>query len=123
MGQSFHRAVIQRGIGGDDSVDGIFDQDLGDGLHLLRIQIRGDLHQQRYIASMPFPEQSLLLLQRPDQAGKDLLLLQFPQPRGIGGGDVQCDVAGEGIDLAHAVQVVLHSLFHRGVEILADIDP
>src|SRR5690606_13316493 len=48
--------------------------------------------------------------------------LQAAQPWGVGRADVNSDVTGVLIDLVQAQQVIIHGVFDRSIEVLADID-
>ncbi|MNN43621.1 hypothetical protein D3C81_1578670 [compost metagenome] len=48
--------------------------------------------------------------------------LQAAQARGVRRADVDGDVAGVGVHLVQADQVVIDGTFDRGVEVLADVD-
>ncbi|MNC41963.1 hypothetical protein D3C75_907570 [compost metagenome] len=48
--------------------------------------------------------------------------LQAAQARGVGRADIDRDVAGGGVDLVQADQVVIDGTFDRGIEVLADVD-
>ena len=50
-------------------------------------------------------------------------VLQFPQARGVRGGDIDGDVIGLRIDLAHAENVILRRSIDGRVGVLADADP
>src|SRR5690606_17557626 len=57
-----------------------------------------------------------------EQLAQRIAELQAAQPGGIRRADVDRDVAGVGIDLFQADQVVVHRALDRGVEVLADVD-
>jgi hypothetical protein len=65
----------------------------------------------------------LALAQGFEQLLERVTELQAAQARGVGRADVDGHIAGVGVDLVQAEQVVIYRTFHRGVEVLADIDP
>ena len=82
--QALHGIARQRGVGGDDAVDAMARQDLGDGVDLVVAQVRGDLDRQRHVALVLVGQREAPLLQLPQQRRQFVAALQRAQVLGIG---------------------------------------
>lgn len=72
---------------------------------------------------MPQRQRFLTLAQCLQQLLERIAELQAAQAGRVRRADVDGDVAGVGVDLVQADQVVVDRALHRGIEVLADVDP
>ncbi|SVJ78053.1 Uncharacterised protein [Klebsiella pneumoniae] len=123
MRQAFHAFAAESGIGRDHRVHPRLDQRRGDQRGLFVGHVRGDLDRQRYPPAMPQRQRFLTLAQCLQQLLERIAELQAAQAGRVRRADVDGDVAGVGVDLVQADQVVVDRALHRGIEVLADVDP
>src|SRR5574337_292668 len=112
----------QGGVGGDDAIDTVAAQGVGDVDDLGAFQVGGDLQGQGHVAAVLVGQASLGGLQGAQEGVQFRFALELAEVLGVGRGDVDRDVAGQGIDLFEASQVVVGGALDGSVEVLADVD-
>ena len=122
VGQVLDAVAGERGIGGDDAVEAVPAQRVGNGLDLQVIEIGRNFQCQRHVFAVPVSECDLLRLEARQKFIQRLVLLQFAQVFGIGGRNVDRDVTGVRVNLFQTDQVILGSVLHRCGGVLADVD-
>ncbi|KAG1433636.1 hypothetical protein G6F57_022009 [Rhizopus arrhizus] len=78
------RIARQRGVGGDDAVDAMARQRVGDRVDLLLCQVGGDLHRQRHAALVLIFQRPALVRQLRQQRRQFVAALQRAQVLGVG---------------------------------------
>lgn len=120
--QCFDTFTAQRGVGGDHRIHARLHQRSGHQRRFFVAHVRRDLDCQGHALAMCTGQLFAALGQGVEQLLERVAELQAAQARGIGRADVDRDVAGGGVDLVQADQVVIDSTFDRGIEVLADVD-
>ena len=123
MLHAFNTDTAQSRIGGDDRVHAGFDQCLGNLRSLFVGHVRRDLDRQRHMLAVTQGQFGATGGQISEQLLERVTELQAAQARGVWRADVDGDVAGVGVNLVQADQVIVDRTLDRGVEVLADIDP
>ncbi|MNO97060.1 hypothetical protein D3C76_887550 [compost metagenome] len=121
-GQTFDPFAAKGGVGGDHRVHARLQQRLGYQCGFLVTHVRGDLDRQRHALAMLDSQAVLAHTQGFQQLLQRVAELQTAQAGGVRRADVHRDVAGVGVDLLKADQVIVHCTLDRGIEVLADID-
>ena len=121
MRQALHRLACQGGVGGDDALDAVPAQCIGNGLHLAFIQVGRDLEEKRHLPAVLGGQLALARLQRRQQGIQRGLALQLAQVLGVGAGDVHRHVVGVGVHAGQADQIVVGGALDRRGRVLADV--
>ena len=119
---SAHGIARDRRVGGDHAVDPEPDEQLRDPRQRRVVEVGRDLDRDRRVLAVPVGELRLLVLQRRQQRGKRLLVLQFAQPLGVGRAHVDRDVVGARVHAAQAGKVIVDRALVGRVEVLADVE-
>ncbi|MNE04476.1 hypothetical protein D3C80_970100 [compost metagenome] len=122
MFHAFDAHAAQGGVSRDDRVHPGFDQRLRNLRGFFVAHVRGDLDRQRHVFAMAQRQFGPTGGEVRQQLLERVAELQAAQARGIRRADVDRHVAGVGIDLVQAQQVIVHRALDRGIEVLADID-
>ncbi len=122
MGQAFHPFPGEGGVADANAIDTVLDERFCHGLQFFRAIVRRDLDHQRYLAAVLLIEAVLGLAQGGQQGIERITMLELPQPRRVWGGNVHHQVGRIGVYFLLADQVIIHSAFHRGVLVLANVD-
>src|SRR5699024_996203 len=102
------------GVGGDDAGQPQFQGQVGDGVHVVVVQIRRDLDQDGDGGDVPH---------RHEDGPEGLHGLQVTQPRRVGGADVDHQVVGEPGEHRRGRHVVAHRVVCGHDLGLTDVDP
>ncbi len=106
-GGALKEMQINRGIRGDHAVDPRGTHFLREHDDLFAAQVRRYLDQQRHTLAKALLQKHALLEQRAENAPQPVARLQFAQTLGVGRGDIHRNVAGKGVDLAQAGNIVI----------------
>ena len=121
MRHAFDGAARQGRVGGDDAVDPVARERLGDAFHLFAIHVRRDFQGQRHVAFVLVGQARLRFLQLRQQGVEFGRALQLAQVLGVRRRDVHRHIAGVGVDFFQAQQVVVGCPFDGRVGVLADV--
>ncbi|MNI50264.1 hypothetical protein D3C73_1049150 [compost metagenome] len=122
MLHAFDAHAAQGGVGGDDRVHAGFDQRLRNLRGFFVGHVRSDLDRQRHVFAVTQRQFRTACGQVGQQLLERIAELQAAQARRVRRADVDRDVAGMGVDLVQADQVIVDRTLDWRIEILADVD-
>ncbi len=121
-----HRVILDTGapdsgIGGDDAVETSLDDHVDRRFELARFKIGGELDEHGHPATELVFEVRLAIRQAAEQAAEKLPLLETPQARRIGRGDVHREVIDERRERPHQASIVVDCVLELGRLLFADV--
>ncbi|MNF30918.1 hypothetical protein D3C84_116680 [compost metagenome] len=119
---AFDAYTAQGGVSRNDRIHPGFDQRLRNLCGFFVAHVRRDLDRQRYMFAMTQCQFRAALGQIGQQLLERVTELQAAQARRVRRADVDRHIAGVGVDLVQADQVVVHGTLDRRIEVLADVD-
>ena len=111
----------ERGVGGNHAIHGVALQGGGNHFNLRFVQVRRNLHKNRYGFTVRLLELLATFGNGAQQAVQRFIALQGTQILGVRTGDVDGDVVGLRVDAVQASQVIIHRVFDRRDSVFADV--
>ncbi|MNK96990.1 hypothetical protein D3C87_1173020 [compost metagenome] len=122
MLHAFDAHAAQGGVGGDDRIHTGFDQRLRNLRGFFVGHVRGDLDRQRHVFAVTQRQFRTACGQVGQQLLERIAELQAAQARRVRRADVDRHIAGVGVDLVQADQVIVDRALDRRIEVFANID-
>ena len=117
-----HEVAVERGVGGDQTVQSAVEENLREIADVGFIEIRGDFEQQRNPLAVLGGEFLLLLFENVQQPGAGFRALEVAQAGRVRRGQIHGHVVGHRIGFAQADQIIVRRVFIRRVFVFPDVE-